>query len=63
MAEPEPISRKTRTTWRTHVRHIAEVLDIPVKPHQYVVIESAEDDGGSALLSGFIDIVRWEEHQ
>lgn len=62
MRNSVPIGKSTRTTWRVNVREIAEALGIPVDPSQWVVIESAEDDG-DAVFSGEVDIVRWESHQ
>jgi hypothetical protein len=63
MRNSAPIGKSTRTTWRTDVREIAAALGIPVSPQQWVTIESAEDDGDSAPLAGFVDVVRWEPHQ
>lgn len=58
-----PVSKNTRTTWRVNVLEIAQALGIPVKDGQWVVIESAKDDGSSIPLSDWVDIVRWEPHQ
>ena len=63
MMNSAPTGKSTRTTWRANVREIAAALGIPLGPHQWVVIESAEDDGSSAPLDGWVDIVRWEPHQ
>jgi hypothetical protein len=63
MINSVPIAKTTRTTWRANVREIADALGIPVDPSQWVVIESAEDDGDSRPLDGWVDIVRWEPHQ
>lgn len=49
-----------RTTWRVHVRDIASALSLGVKPDQWVVLESAEDDGSSVPLAGYVDVVIWE---
>jgi hypothetical protein len=58
-----PEAKSTRTTWRVSVAEIAAALGIPVSERQWVVIESAEDDGNSAPLHGEVDLVLWEHHQ
>jgi hypothetical protein len=62
MNHSAPISKSTRTTWRTSAREIAEALGLPLTPQQWVTIESHEDYGDSVPvpLSGIVDVVRWE---